>query len=201
MNGSLDEYELLALARERNDNAFEKLAEMYEPLFRMIYREIKTPSDSMNYDEARHIALIGLHKAIFYYREDMDKSFKGFVILCVSREMKAYRRREIHYGYYGSSRILSSDAVFNDSGYSTYGQPVNRAPFIDPERKALLNETAKEIFAMFDPATTDTGKVLLYRMLGYSYQEIADRMNIPVKKVDNLYQKARRAIKDKERFD
>ncbi len=198
MSEGYDENELMLLARERNDAAFEKLAEIYEPLFRYIYREIKTPNDSMNYDEARHIALIGLYKAIFYYREDMDKTFRGFVVLCVSREMKAYRRREMHYGYYGNNRILSSDTLFADSGYSVYGQPLNRPPFTDPEKKAMLNETAREIFEMFDPETTDTGRVLLLKMLGYSYQEIAEKMNISVKKVDNLYQKARRIIKKKE---
>ncbi|MBR0385092.1 MAG: hypothetical protein IJI05_00925 [Erysipelotrichaceae bacterium] len=117
----INEYELLYLARQRNEEAFNLLLELYKPMFYSIYGKIHKPNDTFRIEDAMQAACIGLYHAVFYYREDQKMAFHNFVNLCASREMKAWRKKEISSNYIDSKPILSLDYELKDSeGISFY---------------------------------------------------------------------------------
>ncbi len=123
-------------------------------------------------------------------------AFHNFVSLCVSREMKAWRRKEINSGYIDDQPILSLDYELKDAdGISFYDTVGNRGSRNDVEAIVRSNVERERIFSVYDPETTPEGKVLFMRQQGYSYREIARRLSISEKTVDNLYQKARKNLK------
>lgn len=191
----INEYELLYLSREKDEEAFNMLLELYRPMFYKIYKEVHSRGDTFRIDDAMQAAAIGLYHAIYYYREDKNMAFHNFVNLCVTREMQAWRRKEITSNYLGTGAVLSLDYVLKDSENIQY-QDLN----LHFERKdnveviAMTRCIIDEIFKIY-PKNSTEGQLLILRMRGFSYNDISEKLNMTAKQVDNCYQKIKKKLK------
>lgn len=191
----INEYELLYLARQRNEEAFNMLLQLYNPLFCALYGRIHKANDTFRFDDAMQAAAIGLYHAVYYFREDQNMAFHNFVSLCASREMKAWRRREISSGYIDNKPILSLDYELRDAEGIYFHDTVSDPGRHDVEAIVRSRVEQESIFRTYDPRRTPEGMVLYLRQQGFSYREIARRLGITEKNVDNLYQKVKRKLK------
>ncbi len=141
--------------------------------------------------------LIGLYKAIKDYNPDKQNSFKSFANLCIERQLitaikSSNRQKHMPLNSYLS---LNMTAFENEDGN-------NDTPIVDVLENTVIEDpldtiTKKEYFSsvenVIDSSLSDFEKKVLNRYVqGESYVKIAERLDAPVKSVDNAIQRIRK---------
>ena len=145
--------------------------------------------------------LIGLYKAIKSYQPDKQNSFKSFAGICIERQLitaikTSNRQKHMPLNSYIS---LNKDAYDNeDDSNNTDLEGILDANIIEDPLDML---TKKEYYQIVEN-TIDKSlssfekKVLNCYIQGESYIEISQRLQAPVKSIDNAIQRIRKkAIK------
>ena len=141
--------------------------------------------------------LIGLYKAIKDYKPDKQNSFKSFANLCIERQLitaikSSNRQKHMPLNSYLS---LNMTAFENEDGN-------NDTQIVDVLENTVIEDTLdtitkKEYFSsvenVIDSSLSDFEKKVLNRYVqGESYVKIAERLDAPVKSVDNAIQRIRK---------
>ena len=141
--------------------------------------------------------LIGLYKAIKDYKPDKQNSFKSFANLCIERQLitaikSSNRQKHMPLNSYLS---LNMTAFENEDGN-------NDTQIVDVLENTVIEDpldtiTKKEYFSsvenVIDSSLSDFEKKVLNRYVqGESYVRIAERLDAPVKSVDNAIQRIRK---------
>lgn len=141
--------------------------------------------------------LIGLYKAIKDYKQDKQNSFKSFANLCIERQLitaikSSNRQKHMPLNSYLS---LNMTAFENEDGN-------NDTQIVDVLENTVIEDpldtiTKKEYFSsvenVIDSSLSDFEKKVLNRYVqGESYVKIAERLDAPVKSVDNAIQRIRK---------
>ena len=141
--------------------------------------------------------LIGLYKAIKDYKPDKQNSFKSFANLCIERQLitaikSSNRQKHMPLNSYLS---LNMTAFENEDGN-------NDTQIVDVLENTVIEDpldtiTKKEYFLsvenVIDSSLSDFEKKVLNRYVqGESYVKIAERLDAPVKSVDNAIQRIRK---------
>ena len=141
--------------------------------------------------------LIGLYKAIKDYKPDKQNSFKSFANLCIERQLitaikSSNRQKHMPLNSYLS---LNMTAFENEDGN-------NDTQIVDVLENTVIEDpldtiTKKEYFSsvenVIDSSLSDFEKKVLNRYVqGESYVKIAERLDAPVKSVDNALQRIRK---------
>ena len=141
--------------------------------------------------------LIGLYKAVKDYNPDKQNSFKSFANLCIERQLitaikSSNRQKHMPLNSYLS---LNMTAFENEDGN-------NDTQIVDVLENTVIEDpldtiTKKEYFSsvenVIDSSLSDFEKKVLNRYVqGESYVKIAERLDAPVKSVDNAIQRIRK---------
>lgn len=145
--------------------------------------------------------MIGLFKAIKDFNHDKQNSFKSFANICVERQLitaikSSNRQKHMPLNSYLS---LNTAAYDNDEEDSVelmdtfYNKNVE-----DPLETIMKKEYYEEIESAVNKSLSKFEKQVLDQFLkGESYVKIAQRLDSPVKSVDNAIQRIRKkAIKN-----
>lgn len=184
----MDESEILKKAKENDPESLEILILRYKALVCKIARGYFLVSGG-DTDDLIQEGMVGLLKAIREYREDKNTTFASFAALCVSNKVKdvirsLYRDKRqspapsLSLSEEGEDGILG--AASNMDPYAIYASREEQRDFYIKAKK-LLSRLQLEVLKLY--------------LEGYSYKEIADKLSVPPKTVDN----ALSAAKDKIR--
>ena len=140
---------------------------------------------------------IGLYKAIKDYKIGMQNSFKSFANLCVERQLitaikTSNRQKHMPLNSYLS---LNMTAYNNeDDGNDTEVVDVLDTNVIeDPLDTITKKEYMNTVGNVIDSSLSDFEKKVLNRYVqGESYVKIAEKLDMPVKSVDNAIQRIRK---------
>ena len=141
--------------------------------------------------------LIGLYKAIKDYKPDKQNSFKSFANLCIERQLitaikSSNRRKHMPLNSYLS---LNMTAYENEDGNNeTQVMDVLETNIIeDPLDTITKKEYMSNVESVIDNSLSDFEKKVLNRYIqGESYVKIAEKLDAPVKSVDNAIQRIRK---------
>ncbi len=141
--------------------------------------------------------LIGLYKAIKDYKGDKQSSFKSFANLCVERQLitaikSSNRQKHMPLNSYLS---LNMNAYNSDEENSETEiiNVLNSNIVEDPLDTLTKKEYYSTVENAIDSNLSDFEKKVLSRYIqGDSYVKIAQRLETPVKSVDNAIQRIRR---------
>ena len=141
--------------------------------------------------------LIGLYKAIKDYKPDKHNSFKSFANLCIERQLitaikSSNRRKHMPLNSYLS---LNMTAYENEDGNNeTQVMDVLETNIIeDPLDTITKKEYMSNVESVIDNSLSDFEKKVLNRYIqGESYVKIAEKLDAPVKSVDNAIQRIRK---------
>ncbi|MDD4290888.1 MAG: sigma-70 family RNA polymerase sigma factor [Clostridia bacterium] len=174
--------ELLEKAKQNDERAVEEVFECFKPLFRKLTRSFHIlGSDD---DDVIQEGMLGLYLAITSYNFEETATFETFAIKCIYRKIynaiskaNSQKNRPIN----NSVNIDEiSDLVF------TGNDPM------DLILKKELQERFSDILE-FKLSKIESNVTKLF-MEGYTYQEIADKLNTEVKAVDNALFRSRKKI-------
>lgn len=141
--------------------------------------------------------LIGLYKAIKDYKEDKQNSFKSFANLCIERQLitaikSSNRQKHMPLNSYLSLNMTAYEN--EDENNETQIMDVLETNIIeDPLDTITKKEYMSDVESVIDNSLSDFEKKVLNRFIqGESYVKIAERLDAPVKSVDNAIQRIRK---------
>lgn len=143
--------------------------------------------------------MIGLYKAILSYQSGKQNSFKSFANLCIERQLitaikMSNRQKHMPLNSYLS---LNTSAYENDENTELM-DIFHEKTMEDPLDTITKQEYYKKVEDTIDKSLSTFEKQVLQGYIrGESYVDIAERLDAPVKSIDNAIQRIRKkAIKN-----
>ena len=185
--------ELVKYAKSGNEEALECLLDRYKELV-----NIKVGKYFIIGAEREDIVqegLIGLFKAIKNFNTAKQNSFKTFASLCIERQLitaikTSNRQKHMPLNSYLSLNQVAYEGEDNDTELI---DTFDSKTIEDPLETITKREYYARVESTIDKMLSDFEKRVLNRYIkGESYVQIAERLNAPVKSVDNAIQRIRK---------
>lgn len=189
-----NDYELLSLAKEKDENAINILYKKYEPLINNKARKIYQYLKNKGVEETDLIqeGMIGFDEAIKNYDEGNDVLFYTFASLCVDRQMNTVIKKMNRHKNKFLNEAVSLDYNEEDENSLLNYISSNNSPedlVIDDEEFKNLEDKIKSNLTELEET------VFLLKLQGFNYHEIADILDKEDKAIDNALQRIRFKIK------
>ena len=194
---AMSDEELISLVKKDDKFALDFIIEKYKNLVNM-----KVGKYFMIGAEREDIiqeGMIGLFKAIQSYNPDKQNSFKTFANMCIERQLitaikTSNRQKNIPLNSY----LSLNTAAYDDDEDTTVLEVFDSHLMEDPLDTITKKEYYQRVENAIDQSLSDFEKQVLSRFVkGESYVTIAEKLNTPVKSVDNAIQRIRKkAIKN-----
>lgn len=145
-------------------------------------------------DDVLQEGMIGLFKAIQSFDEEKNNSFKTFANLCIERQLITAIKTSNRQKHLPLNSSFSLNTSAFDENDDTSVLEVLDAKFVeDPLDTITKREYFEDIENKIDQALSSFEKQVLNRYIqGESYVDIAQRLDSPVKSVDNAIQRIRK---------
>ncbi len=183
---------LINLAKQGNQQAMEQLFRLYRPKITSICREYFLVG--ADFDDLIQEGMIGLYKAITAY--DANKNnFNTFASLCIHRQIQnavknANSKKNNPLNSYIPINYEDSDEDDSTSNIVIVDDSSDlEKNYINNQLKAVVISKVKDIL------TDDQFQLLKMFLNGESYAIIAKKLNMTVKKVDNVLQSIKKKLK------
>ena len=149
-------------------------------------------------DDVLQEGMIGLSKAIQSFDQEKNNSFKTFANLCIERQLISAIKTSNRQKHLPLNSSFSLNTSAFDENDDTTVLEVLDAKFVeDPLDTITKREYFEDIENKIEQALSSFEKQVLNRYIqGESYVDIAQKLDSPVKSVDNAIQRIRKkAIK------
>lgn len=190
MSQALIPDEALCTAAQSGDaGAMEQIVYRYTKLVKTIARPCFLAGGDG--EDLLQEGMIGLLYAVRRFNPDMEVPFGAYAKLCISRRIySAVRAANAHKHEFLNRSISIEKPLFDDNAEPH--TPVEK-PISNPESLVIGMEEQKERRArLFRSLSIFEAKVLKLYLAGYSYAEMAEKLAVSVKAVDNAIQRIRR---------
>lgn len=174
------EEELVLLARNGEEEAFSLLVSRCESMIRRQAARLR--SRWMETEDLAQEGLLGLLSAVQSFQPEGGASFHTYAQVCIRNRMVSAVRR-------AAGAVQEDVADWEQLSEETAGAS------IDPVRLLDEQEDADRFEQFLQSHLTRMEYDVLFSYLnGYSYEEMASRMHVGVKTVDNALQRIRRKL-------
>ncbi len=186
--------ELVVCAKQGNEEALEILLDKYKELVNM--KVGKYFIIGAEKEDIIQEGMIGLYKAVKNYEMNKQNSFKSFANLCIERQLITAIKtsnRQKHMPL-NSSVSLNTTVYENDDDVSLV-EVFNSNTVEDPLDTITKKEYYKLVENKMDEHLSIFEKQVLSRFVaGESYIKIAEKLDAPVKSIDNAIQRIRKKV-------
>ncbi len=193
----VNDYELLYLVGENNEEVYNSIYAKYKPL---IHRMAKTLCENyksalVEYDDLFQEGMYGLNNAIKSFNGKSGSLFYTLAKLCISREMNGYVAKMLR----GKNMILSS-AVSFDTPISKNGFLVEDTLYSHDDSVELQFESIemeKYILDLKYELKDEYMPVYELKLNGFSNVAIANLLDLRYKDVDNYLRSIKKTLRRK----
>ena len=183
-----NDFELVSLIRENNEEAREILYNKYKPIIvkKSTDQIYKLGSYGMEINDLIQEGYIGLDNAINCFNEKENTSFYTFALLCIDRQIITYIKKNTN-----NKAMILNDAINLDDGKEYLFRDNT-----DIEGSFINKEDAKEFINLICDSLSDIEKkVFSLKLEGYYIGEIANLLNKDTKVIYNTLQRMKYKIK------
>ena len=183
---ALTDEELIRRFRSGEEESFEILVSRYRGLISSIASRFRGAAPDIDTGDLVQEGLIALLHACKSYSGERGMSFKNYLMLCAKNSYLSIGRSLGRKGNVPTTNIISIE----DEEGSAF-DPTDSSPDELIESKeyiAHLHRVMKERLSDLEY------KVAILHLSGYSYREIADKLDISLKKVDNAQTRIRQKL-------
>jgi len=186
--------EILIEIKNGNENALEFLISKYRTLVNN--KVTKYFIVGAEKEDIIQEGLIGLFKAIKDYDNNKQNSFKSFAALCIERQIITAIKTSNRQKHIPLNSSLSLNNTINDNDNETSFLEIIDAPNAeDPLETITKKEYYSHIKSKLNSNLSDFEKKVLYNYIeGDSYTNIAEKLDMPVKSIDNAIQRIRKKL-------
>ena len=186
-SGLCDE-ELWRLAHSGDDEAESALVERYTRLVRICSRPLFLAGGDG--EDLTQEGMFGLLLAVRRFSPERDASFKTFAEHCIRNRLYTAVKSAVRTKHLPLNDYVSLESPHFDeslAGHSDYLR--------DPEDLIISRERLEEIKEILDDSLSQLESRILEQYLnGYSYREIAEKLDKSPKSVDNAVQRIRKKL-------
>lgn len=172
-------YQEIEAARNGSEPALAAIIAKRMDLIRLMARKATYPG--LEFDDAVQEGLIGLFRAIETYQSDSDASFSTYSAVCIRNAIASARKTagRMKHAPLNQSVPLSEN-------HSTPG----------PEDQAILKEQVSITLGKMRSSLSSLEKsVLHFSLAGFTRKDIARKLGITVKSVENALLRARKKLR------
>lgn len=183
-----NDFELVSLIRENNEEAREILYNKYKPIIvkKSTDQIYKLGSYGMEINDLIQEGYIGLDNAINCFNEKENTSFYTFALLCIDRQIITYIKKNTN-----NKAMVLNDAINLDDGKEYLFRDNT-----DIEGSFINKEDAKEFINLICDSLSDIEKkVFSLKLEGYDIGEIANLLNKDTKVIYNTIHRIKYKIK------
>lgn len=198
-----NDYELLYLVSENNEDAKEIFFDKYKPVVELKAKKLYPYVMNKGYElnDLIQEGMIGLSQAINDYKEQKNVQFSTFASICIERQIMTFVRdvnRQKH-------KILN-DSLSIDSTIDKKGRPLMEIAFDEknrnPEDSLIELDEEVEMLDKIKSVLTDKEyEVFELRLQGFSYQEMALLLNTTRKSIDGTISRIKSKISNMNSID
>ncbi len=189
--------EIAILAKKGEESALEYLLEKYKDLVNgKVNKYFMIGAEK---EDIIQEGMIGLYKAIKCFDSEKQNSFKSFANLCVERQLITAIKTSTRQKHLALNSYLSLNmSAYDDDEDTSLMDVFNSKTVEDPLDTITKKEYYKFVESKIDDTLSDFEKQVLQRFAaGDTYVKIAEKLDAPVKSVDNAMQRIRKkAIKN-----
>ena len=182
----INDYEVVYMVRENDEEAREIIFNKYIPIVRRIASDhlALAKMARIEYEDLVQEGLIALNEAINKYNERSEVLFYTFLCVCVERRILTYCRKMNSSKHYLLNTSLDDEYIYSVSDNDVFEAYFNE---INLERKFV---SFKNLFDIVE------SNIFELRYNGFSYKEISKLLDIPVSTIDGKLCKIRRILKE-----
>ena len=183
-----NDFELVSLIRENNEEAREILYNKYKPIIvkKSTDQIYKLGSYGMEINDLIQEGYIGLDNAINCFNEKENTSFYTFALLCIDRQIITCIKKNTN-----NKAMVLNDAINLDDGKEYLFRDNT-----DIEGSFINKEDAKEFINLICDSLSDIEKkVFSLKLEGYDISEIANLLNKDTKVIYNTLHRIKYKIK------
>lgn len=192
----LNDYELVSLAQEHNEDAINLLHEKYQPLInKKSHKYIKyLHNKGIELSDLIQECTIGFEEAIHNFNPDDNVSFYTFASVCMNRQLMSELTRQNRDKHKFLNEAIPLETIEDESD-------INLIDFIqdnstNPELGLMSNEEFRELYVAIRKELTALEEcVFKLKLQGFGYKEIADILDKDEKSIDNAMQRIKLKIK------
>ena len=183
-----NDYELVSLAQENNENARQIIYSKYKPI---IIKKSQTaffyaPHHGIEINDIMQEGYLGLEDAIKHFSQDDTASFYTFANLCIDRTINNYIKKTIT----TRNKILDNALLIDDCLENIISDTNNiEDDFIYKIKENDFLDMVKKKLTIFEL------NVFELKINGYSFEEIANTLNKDIKSIYNTYHRIKEKIK------
>ena len=189
----LTDEEIISQIKQGDEQALAYLLEKYRNLVNM--KVSKYFMVGAEKEDVAQEGMIGLFKAIKSFNPSKQNSFKTFANMCIERQLitvikSSNRQKHMPLNSYLS---LNMSAYDNDDDDTELIETFYNDTIEDPLETIMKKEYYQHVEDTIDKTLSKFEKKVLDRYVkGESYQVIAEKLDAPVKSVDNAIQRIRK---------
>lgn len=192
---SITDAEYLYMIRQMNHDAMEELRNHYVRLLwrrsHDLYNERLPMGTSI--DDLHQEAYIGYKEAIYAFCEHKQVGLAFYLSMCVTSTLKTCLRKFKSGNFQALNPRYSLDIQIGEDELLTRVDMFESQEFEhDPSKMAIYSEAKKIADDYLSTLRVSEQKIHELRDLGFSYTEIAEKLDLSNKDVDNTVQKIRR---------
>ena len=178
--------ELLRDFLSGNDDAFDMIASRYLGLISTAAKKYRGMATDIDDSDMIQEGMVALLSACRTYDGDKGMSFKNYLMTCVENRyrsmMRASSRRRVVPARNMISLEEDAESAF-DPTVTSLSEMVETKEYINNLHRILKNSLSNLEY-----------KVAILHLSGYTYKEIAQRLNISLKSVDNAQTRIRQKL-------
>ncbi|MBQ3285290.1 MAG: sigma-70 family RNA polymerase sigma factor [Ruminococcus sp.] len=182
----LSDEELIQAFLSGDDEAFEAIVSRYLGLISTVARKYRGMSSDIDDNDMIQEGMVALLSACRSFDANKGMSFKNYLILCVENRYRTMLRACARQRAVPARNMLSLEDEADtavDPTETSLPEMIESKDYIDSLHRILKDSLSDLEY-----------KVAILHLSGYSYKEIAQRLNIPLKSVDNAQTRIRQKL-------
>lgn len=197
MYKNYNDFELLYLIGENNEDALNYLYDKYKPIVDMKVKKFIRYAKNLGleYSDLFQEGMIGLSESIESFKVKKDVQFSTFANICIERQIYTALTKAGRKKHNVLNDSLSLDNSLNDEDASLSDFIFDKTS--DPSIFIESNENRKELYNKLSEALTPFEKeVFNLKVSNFEYKEIALLLNKSYKSIDSAIQRIRAKLKN-----
>jgi RNA polymerase sporulation-specific sigma factor len=192
----LEDLQLVLRARNGDTKAMDTLLRRYTGFVRL-----KSSSYFLAGGDSEDLiqeGLIGLYKAVRDFRSDKETSFRSFAELCITRQIITAIKTATRFKHSPLNTYVSfsqTPAGQESEGDCTLGDALPGPGVDEPSIMVISTEELQSlVFCLGTGLSQLESDALRLYLEGSSYEEMAERLEVDTKTIDNALQRVKRKI-------
>ena len=192
----LEDLQLVIRARNGDTKAMDTLIRRYTGFVRL-----KSSSYFLAGGDSEDLiqeGLIGLYKAVRDFRSDKETSFRSFAELCITRQIITAIKTATRFKHAPLNTYVSfsqTPAGQESEGDCTLGDALPGPSVDEPSIMVISTEELQSlVFCLGTGLSQLESDALRLYLEGSSYEEMAERLSVDTKTIDNALQRVKRKI-------